>query len=186
MTIALNNVKGIIKAIPFPSADRRKMLDIEQEAEKRAFLGLGNVVNAGVREVLTYEFIYVALTNMDFDWGCQSSLVMKKGQELVGEEVSDKERLAELSTREDVWFMHQNFVIYKNKVSFPQDLMKKICHFEIPGLQADWCRVDDEAFENHSIIYANPSTLGDTFLKAQYFDGIHEKGLGTILVGVDL
>jgi hypothetical protein len=171
MTIALKNVKGIMKASPFSSDDRRKMLDIEQEAEKKAFMGLGNVVNVGVREVLTYEFIYVALTSMDFDWGCQPGLVMKKGQELVGEEVRDKERLAELSNRKDVWFMHQNFVIYKDKVSFPQDLMRKICHFEI--------------FENHSIIYANPSTLGDTFLKAQYFDGIHEKGLGTILVGVD-
>jgi hypothetical protein len=186
MTIALNSVKGIINASPFSNDDRRKMLDVEQEAEKKAFMGFGSVVNAGVREVLTYEFIYVVLTNMDFDWGCQPSLVMKKGQELVGEEVRDKKRLAELSDRKDIWFMHQNFVIYKDKVSFPQDLMKKICHFEIPDLQADWCQVDDEAFDGHAIIYANPSTLGDTFLKEQYFDGNNEKGLGTILVGIDL
>lgn len=186
MTIALNNVKGIMQAGPFSNDDRRKVLDVEQEAEKKAFMGLGSVVNAGVREVLNCELVYVALTNMDFDWGCQPSLVMKKGQELVGEEVRDKKRLAELSNRKDVWFMHQNFVIYKDRVSFPQDLMKKICHFEIPDLQADWCQVDDEAFEGQAIIYANPSTLGDTFLKEQYFDGNNEKGLGTILVGIDL
>ena len=186
MTTALKNVKGIVKAGLFSSDDRRKMLEIEQEAEKKAFMGFGNVVNAGVRKVLTYEFIYVALTNMDFTWGCHASLVMKKGEELVGEEVQDKNRIAELSKRKDVWFMHPNFVIYKDKVSFPQDLMKKICHFEIPGIPADWCRLEDETNENHSIIYANPSTLGDTFLKAQYFDGIPEKGLGTILIGVEL
>jgi hypothetical protein len=186
MTIALKNVKGIVKAGLFSSDDRRKMLDIEQEAEKKAFMGFGNVVNAGVRKVLTYDLIYVALTNMDFTWGSHASLVMKKGEELVGEEVQDKQRIAELSKRKDVWFMHPNFVIYKEKVSFPQDLMKKICHFEIPGLPADWCRLEDAAIENHSIIYANPSTLGDTFLKEQYFDGIPEKGLGTILIGVDL
>jgi hypothetical protein len=185
ITIALNNVKGIIKAGPFSNDNRPKMLDIEQEAEKNAFMGLGTVVNAGVRKVLTYEFIYVALTNMDFDWGCHASLVMKKGEELVGEEVQDKKRIAELSKREDVWFMHQNFVIYKDKVSFPQDLMKKICYFEIPGRPADWCRLEDEAIEYNSIIHAVPSTLGDTFLKEQYFDGIQEKGLGTILVGVE-
>jgi hypothetical protein len=186
MTIALNSVKGIMKAGLFSSDDRRKMLDIEQEAEKKAFMGLGNVVNAGVRKVLTFELIYVALTNMDFAWGAHPSLVMRKGEELVGEEVQDKQRIAELSKRKDVWFMHQNFVIYKDKVSFPQDLMKKICHFEIPGLPADWCRLEDAAIENHSIIYANPSTLGDTFLKKQYFNGNNEKGLGTILVGIDL
>ena len=177
ITIVLKNVKGIVKAVPFLSDDRSKMLDIEQEAEKSAFMGLGNVINAGVREVLACKFIYVALTNMDFDWGYQPSLVMKKGQELVGEEVRDKKRLEELSNRKDVWFMHQNFVIYKDKVSFPKDLMKKVCHFEIPV---------HEAFENHPIIYANPSTLGDTFIKKQYFDEINEKGLGTIFVGIDL
>ncbi len=186
MVSTLKKVKGIDKASPFAFEDRRKIMEIEQDAEKRSLMGLGKVINVGVRDVLNCDLIYVALNNMDFDWGCQPSLVMKKGQELVGEEVRDKKRLAELSNRKDVWFMHQNFVIYKDKVSFPQDLMKKICHFEIPGLQADWCRVDDEAFEGHAIIYANPSTLGDTFLKKQYFDGNNEKGLGTILVGIDL
>ena len=167
MASALKNVKGINQSSPFSSDDHKKILDIEQEAEKNAFMGLGNVVNAGVRKVLTYELIYVAFTNMDFTWGCHASLVMKKGEELVGEEVQDKQRIAELSKRKDVWFMHQNFVIYKDKVSFPQDLMKKICHFEIPGLPADWCRLEDEANEYHSLIYANPSTLGDIFLKEQ-------------------
>lgn len=186
MTIALKNVTGIMKAGPFLSDDRRKILDIEKDAEKKAFMGLGSVINTGVREVLNCKLIYIALTNMDFTWGCHASLVMKKGEELVGEEVQDKKRIAELSKRKDVWFMHQNFVIYKDKISFPKDLMKKICHFEIPGLPADWCQLEDEAIEYHSIIYANPSTPCDNFLKKQYFDGIHEKGLGTILVGVNL
>ena len=186
MTVAFSKVKGLMETRPFSDDDRRKMLDIEQEAEKNAFMGLGNVVNAGVREVLACGLIYVALTNMDFEWGCGPSLVMKKGQELVGEEVRDKQRLAELSDRKDVWFMHQNFVVYKDKVSFPQDLMKKICHFEIPGLPAEWCLVEDENFECRSIIYANPSTLGDIYLKKQYFNEIDEKGLGTILIGVHL
>jgi hypothetical protein len=186
MTVAFGKVAGLVKTSPFSNDDRRKMLDIEQEAEKNAFMGLGHVVNAGVREVLACGLIYVALTNMDFEWGCGPSLVMKKGQELVGEEVRDKQRLAELSNRKDVWFMHQNFVIYKDKVSFPQDLMKKICHFEIPGLPAEWCLVEDENFDCRSIIYANPSTLGDIYLKKQYFNEIDEKGLGTILIGVNL
>ena len=186
LTVAFSKVEGLINTSPFSNDDRPKMLDIEQEAEKNAFMGLGNVVNAGVREVLACGLIYVALTNMDFEWGCGPSLVMKKGEELVGEEVRDKQRLAELSNRKDVWFMHQNFVVYKDKVSFPQDLMKKICHFEIPGLPAEWCLVEDENFECRSIIYANPSTLGDIYLKKQYFNEIDEKGLGTILIGVNL
>jgi len=79
LTVAFSKVEGLIKTSPFSNDDRPKMLDIEQEAEKNAFMGLGNVVNAGVREVLACGLIYVALTNMDFEWGCGPSLVMKNG-----------------------------------------------------------------------------------------------------------
>ncbi len=184
MAAALKTVPGIVKAVPFSNDERGKILDIEQDAEKKAFMGLGSVINSGVREVLNCELIYIALTNMDFSWGSHASLIMKKGDELVGEEVQDEKRIAELSKRKDVWFMHRNFVIYKDKISFPKDLMKKICHFEIPSLPADWLRLEDGAIEYRSIIYANPSTPCDNLLKKRYFDGIHEKGLGTILVGV--
>jgi hypothetical protein len=168
MITALSKVKGIVNALPFSND------------------GLGNVVNTGVRDVLNCKLIYVALTNMDFEWGCHSALIMKKDQELVGEEVRDEERIGELSNRKDVWFMHRNFVVYKDKVSFPQDLMKKICHFEIPVHPAEWCRLEDEDFRCHSIIYANPSALCDIFLKELFFNGRKEKGLGTILVGIRL
>ena len=186
MTTAFSKVKGIVRSIPLSDDDRQRIFDIEQDAEKNSLMGLGSVVNAGVREVLNCEFIYVAQTNMDFDWGCHPALVMKKGEELVGEEVRDKEQIAELSTREDVWFMHQNFVVYKDKISFPQDFMDKICRFEIPCFPAEWCQVKDEDFQYHSIIYANPSTPCDIFLKEQYFNRINEEGLGTIIVGIKL
>jgi hypothetical protein len=123
---------------------------------------------------------------MAFDWGSHPTLVMKKGQEVVGEEVRDKERIAQLSARDDVWFMHRNFVIYKNKISFPQDVMKKICYFEIPCLPAEWCVVEGDKLACRTLIYANPSTLCDVYLKEQFFKGTDEKGLGTILIGVSL
>ena len=64
--------------------------------------------------------------------------------------------------------------------------MKKTCHFEIPALPADWCRLEDEDIEYNYIIYANPGRSNDAFLKKQYFDGIQEQGLGTILIGIAL
>ena len=186
MTVALKNVKGIVKAGPFSNDDCQKMLDIEQEAEKKAFMGLGNVVNAGVREVLTYEFIYVALTNMDFDWGCHASLVLKKDDQVVGEEVRDKNLIAELEQQQNVWFMHRNFVIYKDKVSFPKDIMQKVCYFEIPCIPADWCTIDEKVIRCSAVFYSNPSPLSDVFLKENYFKNIDDKGLGTILIGAEI
>lgn len=186
MVSALTKVQGIVEASPFLSEDHQKIVDIEQDAENRSLMGLGKVVNTGVREVLNCDLIYVALNNMDFDWGCHATLALIKDDEVVGEEVRDEAVIAGLRNKKNVWFMHKNFVVYKDKINFPQDIMKKICHFEIPWLPAEWCTVENDTFRCHSIIYANPCTPSDVFLKDQYFSGLDERGLGTILVGVKL
>jgi len=185
MVSTLEKVKGIIKARPVAFEDCRKIMEIEEDAEKRSLMGLGKVINVGIREVLKCDLIYVALNNMDFDWGCHATLVLKKGDEVVGEEVRDEEIIARLSKQKNVWFMHKNFVVYRDKMSFPQDIMQKACYFEIPCLPAEWCLVEDNTLQCNSIIYANPCTPSDTYLKEQYFDGLDEKGCGTILVGIE-
>lgn len=185
MVSALEKVKGIVKASPFAAQDRDKIMQIEEDAEKRSLMGLGKVVNTGVREVLKCDLIYVALNSMEFDWGCHSTLVLKKGDEIVGQEVRDEETICRLSNQKNVWFMHKNFVVYKDKISFPQDIMKKICHFEIPCLPAEWCLAENDALHCNSIVYANPCTPADIFLKEQYFNGSDEKGCGTILIGIE-
>lgn len=184
MKAVLDKVKGLKASCPLLDDDRRRILEKEQEAEERSLMGLGKVVNTGVREILNCDLVYVALTTMDFDWGCHATLVLKKGQEVVGEEVRDEALIAELSEKENVWFLHKNFVVYKDKISFPQDIMKKVCYFEIPCLPADFCILENNKFQCRSILYANPSTLCDIYLKEKYFAGLDEKGLGTILVGV--
>ena len=183
---ALGRVKGILEAFPLTDADRRQLRAIEEDAEKRSLMGLGKVVNTGVIEVLSCDLAYGALNNMDFEWSCQAHLALKKGEETVGEEIHDPVRIAELSTQKNVWFMHRNFVVYKDRVSFPQDIMNKICHFEIPGLPATWCSLEDRDTRVESLVYANPATPADIYLKETYFQGRDERGLGTILVGVRL
>lgn len=182
----LSKVKGLQESCPLRQEDHRPILEKEQEAEERSLMGLGKVINTGVREILNSDFVYVALTTMDFDWGCHATLVLKKDQEVVGEEVRDEAVIAELSEKENVWFLHKNFVVYKDKISFPQDIMKKVCYFEIPCLPADFCLLENDKLQCHSIVYANPSTLCDLYLKEKYFAGLDQKGLGTILVGVIL
>jgi hypothetical protein len=184
MLEALCRVKGLEDISPLRPKDHQSLLDIEQKAEAQSLMGLGKVVNTGVKEILDRDLIYVALTSMDFDWGDYSTLVLKKGTEIVGKEVRDKAVIEQLSQKENVWFLHQNFVVYKDKITFPQDIMNKVCYFEIPCLPAEFCILDTDQFQCHSIDFANPCVPGDLFLKENYFEGLDEKGLGTILVGV--
>lgn len=186
MIAALKKVKGLVDASPLANEDIPQVLASEDDVEKRSLMGLGKVVNTGVREVLRRDLIYVALTNMDFDWGCHPSLILKKGDQVVGEEIRDKETLAKLSQQENVWFMHEKFVIYKDKISFPKDIMDKTCRFEIPCLPAEWSAIDKGRDQYQTNIFATTAAPGDVFLKKQYFNAINEKGLGTILIGVKL
>jgi hypothetical protein len=185
MIAALKKVKGIVDACPFSEKDAEQVLGIEEDVEKHSLMGLGQVTNTGIREVLTCDLVYVALTNGEFGWG-SPSLILKKGEEVVGEEVEGEEAIARMKENKDVWFMLDDFVVYKDRISFPQDIVKKVCHFDIPSLPAEWCVLEGSDFTCHSIIYANPTTPCDLFLKSSYFKGIDEHGLGTILIGVKL
>lgn len=181
---AMLSATGIMQVSRISEDDCRKILELEIEAEKRSLMGLGKVLNVGVREVLKDDLVYAALTGMDFDWGCHATLVLKKGDAVVGQEVRDAATIAVLSNQKNVWFMHRNFVIYKDKISFPGDIVKKICHFEIPCLPADWCVLPTDEPDIPRLNFSTPSTLCDTYLKERYFDNRDEHGLGTILLGV--
>jgi len=185
MISALRNVKGIVNSCPLPNEAYPRILEKELEAEERSLMGLGKVVNTGVREILNHDLVYAALTSKDFDWGCYSTLLLKKGREIVGQETRDKVMLAELANKKNVWFLHKNFVVYKDRISFPGDIMNKMCHFEIPCFPAEFCMLGDDRLKCRSINFASPSILSDLYLKEQYFDRENVVELGTILIGVN-
>lgn len=61
--------------------------------------------------------------------------------------------------------------------------MNKICYFETPEIPAAW-GVPEINTACCKIIFSNPVTPCDIYLKNQYFGGVDEQGLGTILIGV--
>ena len=158
-----------------------QILEIEADAEKRSLMGLGKVVNTGIHEVLTRDPVYVGLTSMDFDWGNHASLVLKKGSQIVGEEIRDQEKIDRLSGQKNVWFMHANFVVYRDRIEFPRDIMKKNCHFETPCIVRAFLKGPCPAL----VRFANPSTPCDVFLKENYFMGVDERGTGTVLAAFE-
>ncbi|MBI5445446.1 MAG: hypothetical protein HY900_30055 [Deltaproteobacteria bacterium] len=184
MLEALRAVQGILQAVQLPEGEGDILLAVEADAEKKSLQGLGRVINAGVRSVLACETVYVALTSPQFEWGCQAALILKKGEELVGEEVREEAALRELAGRPEVWFLHQNFVVYKDRVSFPRDLIDRTCHFEIPGLPADWLVLPESERGGSEALWAMPSVPADAYLKRAHFGGAEQEGVGTLLVGV--
>jgi hypothetical protein len=177
----LLRIKGIRAVFRLDEEDRLRLLDVETAAEKKAFMGLGMCYNSGIRDVLRCDMVFVGITGMDFDWGCQSHIILKKGEEIVGEEVLDEARIEKLKERKDVWFLHKNFVIYKDSCSFPEDLVAKRCCFELPALTSEGAIPGLEQFGD--TVFCFPSTAGDVFLKERYYDAKDERGTGTAVFG---
>jgi len=179
--------KGVVAVKPFSDSHREQALQLEAEAEEKGLMGFGKVLNVGVRNVLACELIYVALVDMEFDWSPYASLVLKKGDELVGEEIKDKELLAKICRERDTWVMTGDFVVYKDRIAFPHDILKKVCHFEVPGHTMDWVPPDPETLPGvEEVVFGSPAVPLDLFLKEHYFKGRDEQGLGTIIIGVRL
>jgi hypothetical protein len=180
--VCVRAIKGIRDVFTLDEADRFQLLEIEIGAEKKAFMGMGMCYNSGIRDVLRCPVVILAITTMDFDWGCQSHMLLKKGDEVVGEEVRDPSRIEDLERQANVCFLHKNFVIYKDKVDFPRDIVEKKCCFELPALTADESLPDLQEFGDY--LFCFPSTAGDVFLKKRYYEDKDEWGTGTVLFGL--
>jgi hypothetical protein len=180
----LERTPGIDAVFRLEEEDRLKLLDVETAAEKKAFMGLGMCYNSGIRDVLRCPLVFVCITNMNFEWGCQAHMVLKKDDVIVGEEVLEESRIEQLKGRKDVWFLHKNFVIYKERVDFPQDLVEKKCCFEIPALTWDKPLSDLHDVEDYRFSF--PSTAGDIFLKERFYGALDERGTGTAVFGFNL
>lgn len=177
----VSSINGIDAAFVLEQPDRFQLLDIESESEKKAFMGMGLCYNSGIREVLRCPLVVIAITTPDFFWGCQSHMVMKKGDEVVGEEVRDPSRIESLEQQPNVTFLHKNFVIYKDRVDFPRDIVEKRCCFELPALEPDESMSSLDGVGDY--VFCFPSTPGDVFLKKQYYGERDEWGTGTVLFG---
>lgn len=177
----LKRMKGIEAVFFLDEEDRVRLLDIEIDAEKKSFMGLGACYNSGIRDVLRCPLVFLGITDMDFQWGCGSHMILKKGEEIVGEDVYEESRIEQLKKRDDVWFLHKNFVVYKDKVDFPRDIVDKKCCFELPALTCEDRATVLDGLSDYLMCF--PSPPGDTFLKDRYYGGTDERGMGTVLFG---
>ncbi len=180
----LRRTRGIEAVFCLQEEDRLRLMDIETDAEKKAFMGLGMCYYSGIRDVLRCPLVFVCITSMDFDCGCQAHMILKKGEEIVGEEVLEESQIDRLKKQKDAWFLHKNFVIYRDKVDFPQDLVEKKCCFETPALTSEELAPGLHDVERYVCCF--PSSPGDIFLKQRYYGAQDERGTGTILFGFNV
>lgn len=117
----VRGVEGVKRAWLLDKAERDKVLNIELEAEKKVFMGLGKGFNEGLREVLSRQVVLAFLANSDaiihlFPAVRRiSPVILVLKDQVIGEVIEDDERLEELKKKENVLALG-TFVLYQDRL----------------------------------------------------------------------
>jgi hypothetical protein len=176
----LRDTKGIMGVGWIDDRDRQKIRQFEEELQKRGLGGLGKYCNEGVLKVLGRQMVCVVLNNNDFRHATEPCLSWEAGDVVIGEEVSDPERLKSLQRSERVKVIGKNFVVFLDRIKKtagqqPTFVFRALAFPEIEGIP----RIKD-------VISASPLGAADLYLKERFGWECGKPELGTILIGFNL
>jgi hypothetical protein len=174
---ALRNTQGILDVGWIDEKDRQTIRQFEEKLQKRGLGGLGKYCNEGVLKVLGSQMVCVVLNNNDFRHATEPCLSWVVGDVVIGEEVSDPERLETLKRNEGVKVIGRNFVIFADRVKQtagrqPTFVFRALAFPELEGIPG----VED-------VISASPHGAADLYLKEKFGWEAGQPELGTILIG---
>ena len=177
---ALRDTKGILEVGWLEENDRQAIRQFEEELQKRGLGGLGKYCNEGVLNVLGSQMVCVVLNNNDFRHATEPCLSWVVGDVVIGEEVSDQERLESLKRSERVKVIGKNFVVFFDRIKKTADqqptfVFRALAFPEIEGIPG----VKD-------VLSASPLGSADLYLKERFGWEAGKPELGTILIGFNL
>ncbi len=177
---ALLDTKGILAVGWLAEPDRQTIRKFEEELQERGLGGLGKYCNEGVLKVLGSQMVCVVLNNNDFRHATEPCLFWVVGEVVIGEEVSDRERLEALKKRPEVKVIGRNFVIFTDKVKQtagqqPSFVFRALAFPEIEGIPGV-----------KEVLSASPHGAADLYLKERFGWEAGKPDLGTILIGFNL
>jgi hypothetical protein len=108
-------VKGVGYTYILDDEDRKNISELEEKADQMTLMGLGIGDNKGVKEVLKCDIVMPFTTDMEYEWPPDPNVILMHKGEMVGEDVSDPEKLKEWEGKEDTLVIG-NIVIYGKSV----------------------------------------------------------------------
>ena len=177
---ALRDTKGILDVAWIDEQDRQTIRQFEEELQKRGLGGLGKYCNEGVLKVLGSQMVCVVLNNNDFRHATEPCLSWVVGDVVIGEEVSDQDRLESLKRSGGVKVIGKNFVVFSDRVKKtagqqPTFVFRALAFPEVEGIPG----VKD-------VLSASPQGAADLYLKERFGWDAGKPELGTILIGFNL
>lgn len=171
----IKKLKGVVDVKELNNEDRKVL--IKSEFNRKG--DIIPVVNTGLEECLKREYLLLLLKNPNFRCASEPTvlLITDKGR-ILGQEMISTEEKEEFQCREDVYFLSNDFVIFKIDRNTRRTGGEKQL-FILPSIPFPEL---DEIENIEDVVSCSPSTAGDYYLKNKY-NYPDDPDLATILVG---
>jgi len=178
----IKEIKGVHQTLVLTEEDRRKTLELEEEAQKHVMMGIGYGNNQGVRTVLQRDVAIAFVTDNEYVWPPGPNLILKWKDRVIGEEVTDPKKLDELKKTEGIALIG-NFAVYKDRMPAVSDMVKMPSTVLFPPKP---CLEIKEVKGVFDAIQASPCASADDYLKKRMKANLTDQHLGTALIGFNL
>lgn len=177
----LRSTKGILEVKWLDAEAKKKALEFEENVRKEGLPGgTGTYYNEGVVDVLARKYVCVVLNNTEFRHASEPSLFWVAGDMVIGEEITDPERLQVLKKKGNIKVLKKDFVLHFDRMKQargrpPVFVVRGISFPELEGITGIG-----------EILSASPIGSADVYFKKRYGWDTKAQDLGTILIGFNL
>lgn len=175
----VKGIRGVHQVFILTGEDKRKVSELERQAEQKVMMGLGLGDNRGIKEALKRNFVIAFVTDADYEWPPGPNVVLECRGEVIGEEVSDSKKLEELRKSKDIVSMG-NFVLHKNKISKLSPMAKEPPLVAFPPKS---CPQVENVPGACNTAWGCPSPPACIYLKRRMGADLEDSRFGTVLVG---
>lgn len=175
----IKDLKGVQQVSILTDEDKRKVLELERQAEKR-FMGLGRGNNQGVKTVLERDIVIAFVTDAEYRWPPGPNLILFWKGKVIGEEVTDPKKLEKLKNKTGV-YLAGNFALYKNNMPKPSLMIQEPPLIVFPP--KPFPEIKKKVPAIHDVVIGSPSPSSDNYLKKRMKVDLENKQLGTALLG---
>ncbi|XRH75257.1 MAG: hypothetical protein ACO0C9_07115 [Candidatus Methanosuratincola verstraetei] len=172
---ALRRIEGIISVKELTEEEKSEVLKLEEQAEKGVLMGLCRGINIGVREALKKAKVFACATDRCFKWPQSSYIKIVCGEEVIGEDVNEQQRLERLKCEGNI--VAGTLVFYRDKMRLFKDRRDETMVQILP--------LEMGEILGKKVVVGSPSPPADLFLKSRMGIDTGCTGLGTVLIGID-
>ena len=176
----IKSVKGVGETYILNDDDGLKIDELETKANQMTLMGLGIGDNKGVKCAMECDVVMSFTTDMDYQWPPDPNVILMHNGEVVGEDLSDPEKIKEWKKNEDALVIG-NIVIYGKSVL--STLMGKSNPLVVVMPPKECPAVENVPGVREAIL-ASPSPPTDEYLKER-MNLKFEHGVGTFLLGIN-